>query len=138
MGHRLHSQYLRWPRWGEQCQSGHQAFAKVFAFRNGHWEDLWHGQLCDVAPYGQRDTASLETTQSTGEEITLALDFRMDPSVFDCPLTLKVRLPETWKTVQAERGGKTLTARTLEHEGALYALVKAVPGWGGERIAPKP
>jgi peptidoglycan/xylan/chitin deacetylase (PgdA/CDA1 family) len=116
-----------------------QAFAKVFAFYNEHRSDLWLGQLSDVALYGQeRDTATLTTTKVTGSEITLKLESRMVPSIFDYPLTLKVRLPGDWKNVQGEQGGKSVPSRTVDHEGALYALVKAVPGRGEIRITGKP
>ena len=54
----------------------------------------------------------------------------MDDALFDEPLTLKVRLPGDWRGVRAAQGGKAVAASFVEHEGAPYALVDAVPDRG--------
>lgn len=113
------------------------AFAKVFDFYNKHRGDIWIGYLADVALYGQeRDTATLNTEKSTDAEIVLSLTSKMDPAIFDYPLTLKVRLPEAWKTVKAEQDGKAVAVSQLSHEGGNFALVEAMPDGGSIRLTP--
>ena len=51
----------------------------------------------------------------------------MDEAIFTYPLTVKVRLPEGWKSAAARQDGKPAEVKTEEHEGAKFALVKAVP-----------
>lgn len=107
------------------------AHAKIFAFYNEHRDDLWIGHIGDVALYGQeRDTATLTTDEASDAKIALTLTSKMNPAVFDYPLTIKVRLGDAWKTVVATQEGKVLPAKLLSHEGANYALVKAIPDHG--------
>ena len=98
---------------------------------------IWFGTFPAVAKYGQeRDTATLKTVSSGAKRVVLSLADRMDDALFDEPLTLKVRLPDAWKTVRAAQGGKPVAARLVEHDGAAYALVDAVPDRGEIVLAP--
>ena len=98
---------------------------------------IWIGTFPAVAKYGQeRDTATLKTVSSDARRIALSLADRMDDKLFDEPLTLKVRLPDAWKSVRAAQGGKPAAAAFVEHDGAPYALVDAVPDRGEIVLAP--
>ena len=68
--------------------------------------------------------------------IALSLADRMDDALFDEPLTLKVRLPDAWRGVRATQGGKVIAAAFVEHDGAPYALVDAVPDRGEIVLVP--
>jgi hypothetical protein len=107
------------------------ALATAFTFLNEHREDLWIGFLSDVALYGQeRDTAALTTTSVTPTSITFSLTSQMDPARFDYPLTVKVRLPAGWSQIKAVQAGKIIATQVIQHEGAFYGLIKAVPNRG--------
>jgi peptidoglycan/xylan/chitin deacetylase (PgdA/CDA1 family) len=94
-------------------------------------DKLWLGTFCEVSLYAQeRDTAKLEVTENTSSRVGFTLTDRMDDNVFDGPLTVKVRLPDKWKTVAGTQAGKPTAARFVEHEGKPYALVQAVPDRG--------
>lgn len=54
----------------------------------------------------------------------------MDDDVFIYPLTLKVRLPDAWKTVAAQQAGAATKAKRIQHQGAAYAMVQAIPDAG--------
>ena len=83
---------------------------------------LWVCRFDDVMKYGQeRDTAKLSCALD-GDKIKVSVTDDMKDDVFDFPLTVKVRLPDGWKTV---KGGKF-----LEHDGKPYALVDVVPDKG--------
>ena len=98
---------------------------------------IWIGTFPAVAKYGQeRDTAALKTVSSDARRIALSLADRMDDTLFDEPLTLKVRLPGAWGAVQATQGGKPVAARVVEHDGAAYALVDAIPDRGEIVLSP--
>ncbi|MFZ4681143.1 MAG: polysaccharide deacetylase family protein [Terrimicrobiaceae bacterium] len=106
-------------------------FKKTFEFIKENRENLWVGLYSDVAKYGQeRDTASLKVESAGPEKITFLLTDEMDDSYFNFPLTVKVRIPDEWKDVGATQADKPVTAKLLEHEGAAYALVQAVPDAG--------
>jgi len=113
------------------------AYGKVLAFYNEHRAELWTGFFDDVALYGQeRDTATLVTNEADNSKIIFTLASKMDPAVFDYPLTVKVRLPDGWKGAAAEQSGSVIPVRVIEKEGAQYALVKAVPEHGRVTITP--
>ncbi len=98
---------------------------------------LWIDTFPAVAKYGQeRDTATLKTVSSDATRIALSLSDRMDDTLFDEPLTLKVRLPDAWTSVRATQGGKPVDAVFVAHDGAPYALVDAVPDRGEIVLAP--
>jgi hypothetical protein len=113
------------------------AFAKVLEFFHQNREEIWVGYMMDVAMYGQeRDTAQLTTVSATEDRIHLTLTSQMDPGIFDYPLTIKVRLPGTWKTAQATQGSSPAPCTVKLHEGTPYALVKARPDRGEITITP--
>ena len=57
-----------------------------------------------------------------------------DEDVFNYPLTVEVRVPDTWKNVQYTDGGKTLTAEVYKHDGAAFAMVNLTPGADGATV----
>lgn len=117
--------------------ANHRTLAKVFKFFNDNRRDIWIGALSDIARYGQeRDTATLKTLSASASGISLELTSQMDPAYYDYPLTLKVRLPDGWKTCSAKQSGKSCPVTLLDHEGGRFALVKALPNKGTLVLAP--
>lgn len=112
--------------------SGREAlFTKTFEFLKENREKLWVALYTDVAKYGQeRDTATLKVESPGPEKITFLLTDEMDDSYFNYPLTVKVRIPDEWEDVAATQAGKPAEAKVIDHEGAAYALVQAVPDAG--------
>jgi len=99
--------------------------------------DLWFATFREVVLYGQeRDTARLIVT-AAAKEIRFTLTDDMDDTIFDYPLTVKVRLPDDWAGVSATQAGKTTEAKAVTHEGAKFALVKAVPDRGEVVLVPR-
>ena len=97
-------------------------------------ERLWVARFDDAVKYGQeRDSATLESALK-GDAVEFTLTDRMKDDLFDFPLTVKVRLPDGWKSAKATQGGKKAAVRIVSHEGAPYALVEAVPDRGTVRI----
>lgn len=92
---------------------------------------LWVCRFDDVMKYGQeRDTAKLVVKSASADKFVFDLSDDMDDKLFDFPLTIKFRLPDGWKSVKASQGGKEIKAEFVEHDGAPYALVYAVPDRG--------
>jgi hypothetical protein len=88
---------------------------------------LWVCRFDDVMKYAQeRDTAKL-SCRLDGDKIRVAVTDDMKDGLFDFPLTVKVRLPDGWKSVT----GGTF----VEHGGKPYALVDVVPDKGEVTLA---
>jgi hypothetical protein len=78
-------------------------------------------------------TATLQTTAVDDTKIVLNLTSQMEPTIYDYPLTVKIRLSDSWKDVTATQAGKPVAATMIRHDNAKYALVKALPD-GGEIV----
>ncbi len=117
---------------------GKEAALAALNFYKDNEKQLWGGLFGQVALYGQeRDTASLKVEEAGPNRIVLELTDEMDDSLFDYPLTLKVRVPESWQAVEAVQGGKPAEVKLIENEKNNFALVKAVPDRGKIIITPK-
>jgi hypothetical protein len=104
---------------------------KALDFFQRHESDIWSGTIDAVALYGEeRDTATVETTEASDAKITLKVESKMDPASFDYPLTVKVRLPATWKAIVATQDGKPIPSQIVQHDGNGFGLVKIVPNQG--------
>jgi Polysaccharide deacetylase len=114
------------------------AVEKSFAFVSEKTKagELWPGLFADVIRYGQeRDTARLEVRKATPQQVVLAVADDMDDTLFDYPLTVKLRL--AWPSAQATQNGKAAACRVIEHAGAKFALVDVVPDRGEVVIVSK-
>lgn len=109
---------------------------KTFEFCRENRDKLWIGLYADVAKYGQqRDTATLVVQSPGPDKITFLLTDEMDDSYFNFPLTVKVRVPDAWKGIDAKQADKPTSAKIIQHEGAAYALVQAIPDLGPVTLA---
>jgi len=107
------------------------AYAKVLQFYSDNRDKLWTGFIDDVALYGQeRDMASIRTDEASDAKIVFTLTSKMEPTIFDYPLTVKVRLPDGWANGVAQVKDQSLPVKVINHDGANYALVKVAPDRG--------
>jgi peptidoglycan/xylan/chitin deacetylase (PgdA/CDA1 family) len=91
----------------------------------------WFGTFAEVAQYArERDTASLATSVISPEEIQYTLTDTLDGTKFYEPLTVKVRVDNTWTQIVAMQNGQTLSASLIMDGGEQYALVNSVPDTG--------
>ena len=92
---------------------------------------IWIGTFPAIAKYGQeRDTAELKTLSTAPDRFTFSLRDQMDDTLFDEPLTIKVRLPDDWTSASATQDGKPVPCPVVEHESARFALLDAIPDRG--------
>jgi PKD repeat protein len=93
--------------------------------------NLWVGTFTEVAKYGQeRDTAVLTVLTNSADGVRFTISDEMDDTLFDYPLTVKVKMHPGWLGVQATQNGTPIASEVVSYNGALYALVQAVPDQG--------
>ena len=127
--------YVRAGRTPEEKDATQARVAEQLAHLASKKDQIWVGLFRDVACYGmERDTARLDVTKNTADEIRFSLSDDMDDTLFAYPLTIKVRLPDAWTGVAATQGGTSVEARIVEHQGGRFALVKAMPDRGEVRL----
>ena len=74
--------------------------------------------------------------ESGSTKIVFTLTDQMNDELYDYPLTIKVRLPNTWKGAAATQNKVVIPVQVVNYEGAPYALVKAVPDRGQVTLMP--
>ena len=71
----------------------------------------------------------MKIARSTGDGKYLAA------AVFDYPLTVEVRVPESWTSVTYESAGSTQSASVYTRDGAKFAMVNLIPGEDGAVVS---
>jgi len=93
--------------------------------------DFWLGRYRDVVLYGmERDTHTLRSRTMAPGKYELALTCQMDPAMYDFPLTVKLKIRDSAKTITAKQADKPIDARMIENAGKKFALVEVVPNRG--------
>ena len=104
---------------------------KVMAYLKEHDDDIWVGLFREVALYGQeRDTAKLDVTQIDDNTFTLSLSDQMDDDLFQYPLDVKLRVPESWAAAKVTQGDHVTTIPTIQHNTSPYVIVPVIPDAG--------
>ena len=102
-----------------------------------HADLLWVDSFRTIARYcQQRDTAVVTVIENTPARVAFTLSDDMDDTTFDYPLTLKVRMHDDWSDVAATQDAQAVDVAVVAHDGAYYALVKAVPDRGEIVLTP--
>lgn len=96
---------------------------------------LWVDLFANVAMYGQeRDTSTLTVTGTGANSISFTLTDRMNDLLYDFPLTVAIRVDDTWQAAAATQGGREIEVEVLEKDGATYLMVQAVPDRGAVTV----
>jgi hypothetical protein len=101
--------------------------------------DLWVALYEDILRYTQSwVTRVLEIATVTDSLITFTVGDSMRDSIYNYPLTVKVRVNNDWSTVYAAQDGETVEAKLVEYQANKYVLVKAVPDGGSVVVSKAP
>jgi peptidoglycan/xylan/chitin deacetylase (PgdA/CDA1 family) len=114
----------------EEKKANKERAEKEVANLASYKDQIWIDTFPAVALYGQERDSSILTSKLDENKITMNLTDRMRDDIFDVPLTIKVRLPDSWKGVKAIQNGKDIQATFVSHENQPYALVYGVPDKG--------
>lgn len=100
--------------------------------------EFWVAPFTEVAMYGQqRDTAEVASKVMADGRVSVTVTDRMDDELFDFPLSVKVRVSDTWTKAAVKQGEQTRPAKLVEHAGGKYALVGVVPDRGEAIVGPE-
>jgi peptidoglycan/xylan/chitin deacetylase (PgdA/CDA1 family) len=122
----------------EEKQAAVSKVEKNIEYLIAHRDQIWIDTFVHVATYAQeRDSATLQVTTCTDKRIEFSLTDTMRDDLFDYPLSVKVRLPPTWKQIDAHQGDASVISTIIAHDGMNYALVRAVPDRGTVAITPR-
>ena len=101
--------------------------------------ELWCATFSDATKYLREKQSA--TAYRRIEDGVLYVGLKLDretpdgkplpESVFNYPLTVKVRVPAAWNTVSYELNGETITASAFADGGQRYVTVNVIPGADG-------
>lgn len=93
-------------------------------------DELWIAPFTVVARYAQeRESGQIKVQSAAANEIRFTVTDAMKDEIFNVPLTCKFRV-DGWSGATATQNGEPRQAWIVEHEGAAYAMVYAVPDAG--------
>ena len=93
--------------------------------------DLWVAGFTEVTQYSQSFATHNLTVDNVAEsQIKFTLTDDMLDAVFNFPLSVKIKVNNSWASVSAIQNGNSVEAKIITNNGEKYALVKAVPDLG--------
>lgn len=128
----LYSQYRGWcVTLYHGVGSGQAGILETLDWVKAHEDEFWVDTFTNVAKYAQqRETATLDITSATASQIKFSVTDRMEDAVYDHPLTVKLRVDNTWSDASATQDGQPINAYIVQHEGNSYAYIEPVPDRG--------
>ena len=88
---------------------------------------IWVATFKDVTKYiRERMRARIDYIKD-GDQIRIRLSHKLDPEVYDLPLTLKTYIPETWESVEVNQGMKSWSSNMETDEFGSYVLHESLP-----------
>lgn len=100
--------------------------------------DVWCAYLDEATLYiKESQTASVYAKNYQDASIGIVVTDKMDDSVYNYPITVKVEVPSAWTNVSVTQNGKVLeVAQTFTENGKTYVYANAVPDAGEATLAP--
>ncbi|WP_139957577.1 T9SS type A sorting domain-containing protein [Flavicella sediminum] len=93
--------------------------------------DLWVAGFTEVSQYSQSfATHNLTIDSNSASEIKFTLTDDMLDSAFYFPLSVKIRIDNSWASISATQNGTTVATEIITNSGNKYAIIKAVPDGG--------
>tara|TARA_R110001606_G_scaffold84317_1_gene191916 strand:- start:295 stop:2619 length:2325 start_codon:yes stop_codon:yes gene_type:complete len=93
--------------------------------------DLWVTGFTEVTQYSQSFATHNLTVDNVAEsQIKFTLTDDMLDAAFNFPLSVKIKVNNSWASVSAIQNGNSVEAKIITNNGKKFALVKAVPDLG--------
>ena len=93
--------------------------------------DLWIAGFTEATQYSQSfATHNLIVDNVAATEIKFTLTDTMLDAAFNFPLSVKIKIDNSWASVSAIQHGNSVEAKIITNNGEKYALIKAVPDLG--------
>ncbi len=92
---------------------------------------LWSPTVAQASQYGQeRDTATLTVLEASPDVVRLTVTDEMSDILFYQPLSVRVKVNNTWTNARAYQNGKEVNVKIVSKNGETYLMVDAIPDKG--------
>ncbi|MGH9629247.1 MAG: polysaccharide deacetylase family protein [Bryobacteraceae bacterium] len=98
-----------------------------FDYIKEHEGDTWVATFQDAAKYARERVSSSVTTKRTGDVIEVSVAHKLDPKLYNLPLTARTVLPDSWNLVRFRQGSETRWVPIHREGGRTYAMYRIAP-----------
>jgi hypothetical protein len=81
----------------------------------------------DVTKYLRERMTAAVRGEVTGDVVRVTLTHTLDPQVYDLPLTLRTRVPDTWARARIQQGDTVATLPVVAGDGTAVVQYQARP-----------
>jgi peptidoglycan/xylan/chitin deacetylase (PgdA/CDA1 family) len=99
---------------------------------------VWVATFQDVTKYMRERMGARVTTVRKGQAIEVELRYDLPAVFYDLPLTLKTRVPPSWRSVEIRQAGLTTAAEPARDGRGAYVLYRARPNAGPVSLTRRP
>jgi peptidoglycan/xylan/chitin deacetylase (PgdA/CDA1 family) len=103
---------------------------EYFRYIKSKESKVWVATFQDVAKYMRERMHTRIAAEPKEGAIQITLSGDLDPGLYDLPLTLKTRIPDTWKSAKIEQRGKSTTVPSGRDAAGPYVTYRAYPSGG--------
>lgn len=113
-------------------------FDNHYAYLKTRMDSVWNDTLANVGKYlKERENATVSVLPSDGTQILITLTDTLDDAVYNFPLTLKTRVPDSWTSVQVSQGRRSLVLSPVTEGTVKFIYYDAIPDGGQILITEK-
>ena len=105
----------------------------IFAHADSYGDRLWIAGYGEALMYFSELGSAKSTVTYDGTKITVTVTDNEDNTVYNVPLTVKVKVPGVWNSVNVN--GKVIRVMT-DNDGSQFIYVDIVPDSGSVEITP--
>lgn len=131
-GHRYYGGWVSYHYHGIDLATD-EVLPNLFAYLSAQKDakNIWPAIFTEASQYGQeRDTATLSVTSAQADKITFTLTDEMSDKYFDFPLSVKIKVDDTWQYAAAYQNGVWRKAEVISNSEGTFLMVDAVPDKG--------
>ncbi len=102
---------------------------EYFSYIKDRKDSLWVATFADVTKYLREKKSTEVTSTVTGNTIVIDISSKLDPEVYDVPITLKTYVPQTWSSVVASNSmeGGQIQLRVQNDSLGTYVINSVQP-----------
>lgn len=112
----------------------HQRVDTYFHYIKQHEDSLWIAPFGTVARYMRERMASQVQVSSSDSLIQVSVQLKLNPEVYDAPLSLKTYVPDSWKRVEVAQGTMSRAIPSSTDGSGRYVVYDWKPSEGAVRL----
>jgi len=115
----------------------HERLETYFNYIQSHNKDVWVATFQDGGKYIREKLATQAMFKFSLQAITVTLTHKLDPELYNLPLTVKTYVPRGWKKVNVTQNNKTSSFNSFKDAVGNCVIYEAIPNQGNVILKPE-